>query len=223
MIFAIHSNTCWIYYPANTSSYIYFTQFAYLGWMVSGFDIWGHDANLRSHWKNRFLAFLADAATAFLPTLLVIYFIDITDILQVGIITSVVFYLYSDIPETLTGSSVGKKLFGLQVHAVDGGQVAGRVCIRNLNRLLWFVLPPLDFVLGLATRGDPRQRLLDRVAGTKVVHISEAEAHQKHLEELQEEKQPEGSLPTESCQDCGGRLILLPDEKFQCQECGLIQ
>jgi len=138
--------------------------------MVSGFDIWGHDANLRRHWKNRALAFIVDVIISFVPVSIVLYLLDITDILEVGIIVSTIFYLASSIPESLTGSTPGKKIFQLQVHAIDGGAIAGRVYIRNLSRLFWFVLPPLDFTLGMATRGDPRQKMLDRVAGTKVVH-----------------------------------------------------
>ena len=201
--------------------------------MVSGFDIWGHDAGLRRHWKNRILAFIVDAIIAFVPVSIILYMLDVTNILQFGIISSVAFYLISNIPESLTGSSIGKKIFHLQVHAVDGGQISGRVCIRNISRLFWFILPPLDFALGMATRGDPRQRMLDKVAGTKVVHREEKEKHRMHMEalagvnetktETEEEETSDTPNNMDSCHDCGGKLTLLPDEKFQCEKCGLIQ
>ena len=206
--------------------------------MVSGFDIWGHDANLRQHWKNRALAFIIDAIISFVPVSIVLYFLNITDILEVGIIVSTIFYLASSIPESITGSSVGKSLFHLQVHGVNDGAIAGRVYLRNLSRLFWFILPPLDFTLGMATRGDPRQKMLDRVAGTKVVHRAEKKKYQRHMKKLakdekaaEEAENPDDDAPEpadapiteDKCHDCGGKLMLLADEKLQCGKCGLIQ
>ncbi len=199
--------------------------------MVSGFDIWGHDAGLRRHWKNRALAFIVDAIISFVPVSIVLYLLEITDILEVGIIVSTIFYLASSIPESLTGSTPGKHIFHLRVHGIDDGAIAGRVYIRNLSRLFWFVLPPLDFTLGMATRGDPRQRMLDRVAGTKVVHREEKEKHAFHMEALakkdeateEDDEKPEPTISEDVCQECGGKLILLADEKLQCEKCGLIQ
>ena len=203
--------------------------------MVSGFDIWGHDANLRKHWKNRALAFIVDAIISFVPVSIVLYLLDITDILEVGIIVSTIFYLSSSIPESLTGSTPGKHIFHLRVHAINDGAIAGRVYIRNLSRLFWFILPPLDFTLGMATRGDPRQKMLDRVAGTKVVHRAEKKKHRRHMKELAKNEKaaeeaeksdddaPESPITEDVCHECGGKLILLADEKLQCEKCGLIQ
>jgi len=200
--------------------------------MVSGFDIWGHDTGLRRHWKNRALAFIVDAIISFVPASIILFFLDITDILQFGIIISTMFYLVASIPESLTGSTLGKRFFHLRVHGVDGGAIAGRVFIRNLSRLFWFVLPPLDFALGMAIRGDPRQRMLDRVAGTKVVHREEKEKHDHYLEalnitkeapELDIEEVVEKKPGEDLCHDCKGKLILLADDKLQCEKCGLIQ
>lgn len=197
--------------------------------MVSGFDIWGHDANLRKHWKNRALAFIVDAIISFVPVCIVLYLMDITDIMEFGLIASIAFYLISSIPESLTGSSIGKRIFHLQVHAADGGSVAGRVYIKNISRLFWFILPPLDFTLGMATRGDPRQKILDRVAGTKVVHRAEKKKYRRHMkalakeQEAQVEEEPPSEKQEDKCQDCGGKLILLANDKLQCEKCGLIQ
>ena len=205
--------------------------------MVSGFDIWGHDANLRRHWKNRALAFIVDAILSFVPVSIIFNLMDITDILQLGIVISTTFYLKSSILESFTGSTIGKKIFKLQVYAVDGGSVVGRAYLRNISRLFWFILPPLDFTLGMATRGDPRQKMLDRVAGTKVVHRAEKKKLQRHMKKLAkdekaaegEEKSDDAPEPVESpiiedqCHECGNKLIMLADEKLQCEKCGLIQ
>lgn len=192
--------------------------------MVTGFDIWGHDPGLRSHWKYRFGAFTVDASIAFVPTCLVLYFLDVTNILQVGIVTSAAFYLSTVIPETLTGASVGKRLFRLKVHALSESGLGGRVCIRNLDRIFWFALPPLNFALGMAMRGDPRQTALDRVAGTVTVHREETEKYDSQMQTLQDNAAA-GEAPAIEylCQACGGRLMHLTDSKLQCRKCGLIQ
>ncbi len=190
--------------------------------MVTGFDIWGHDPALRRHWKGRFAAFLTDAVIAFVPTSLILFFLGIGNVFEVGLVNSVVFYLVSSVPESLTGASIGKRMFGFRVHPVKGESLAGRACLRNIPRFFWFVLPPFDFVLGMAMRGDPRERLFDRLAGTKAVHAGETERYDNAVKSASEKKaSSEGNEGL--CQACGGKLILLPDEKLQCEKCGVIQ
>lgn len=191
--------------------------------MVTGFDILSHDKSLRTHWKLRAVAFIADALMIFIPLPLLLYLFDITDYFTVGLVLSVGFYIFTSITETLTGASVGKKLLGLKVHPMAGESLGGRVCVRNLDRLFWFVLPPLNFALGMAMRGDPRQTALDRIAGTVVIHAGEKERYEAHIEALKEAAGKTASANRDTCQECGGELILLPDQKLQCGKCGLIQ
>jgi uncharacterized RDD family membrane protein YckC len=193
--------------------------------MVTGFDIWGHDSGLRRHWKSRFFGFLIDALFAFVPTSIILYLLNVTDFFTIGLVTSIVFYLSTTIVESLTGASLGKRLMGLKVRPVTGESIAGRTCIRNLGRLFWFALPPLDFAIGMAMRGDPRQTALDRAAGTKVVHREETEAYDNHIQSLSKasEKESTSSTQKDTCQECGSKLMLLPDSKLQCEKCGLIQ
>ena len=192
--------------------------------MVTGFDILGHDSGLRRHWKNRFFGFFIDAAVAFIPTSIVLYIMNVDDLFTIGLVTSVVFYLSTTIVESLIGASLGKRIMGLSLRPVSGDSIAGRPCIRNLGRLFWFVLPPLDFALGMAMRGDPRQTALDHLAGTKVIHRVETEAYENHIKSLLKasETESQSSLKV-PCQDCGGKLMMLPDSKLQCESCGLIQ
>jgi uncharacterized RDD family membrane protein YckC len=192
--------------------------------MVTGFDIWGHDPALRRHWRGRIAAFLVDAAIAFVPTSIVLYLLGIDDIALIGLLNTVVFYLVSSVPESLTGATLGKRIFGFKVHPTKGESLSGRVCVRNITRAFWFVLPPIDFVLGMATRGDPRERMMDRVAGTRVVHAGETERHENAIRAATEEAERELRSGTEdACQKCGGKLLRLPDEKLQCEKCGVIQ
>ena len=197
--------------------------------MVSGFEIWGHDANLRRHWKLRFLAFAYDMAITIMPTVIVLHLQGVEDMEFYGIYSSFVFFLASAITESGMGASPGKLLFGFRVHAVNGHNLPFKAFGRNLNRLFWFLLPPIDWAVGMAMRGDPRQRLLDRLAGTKVVHSEESDRHKEHLEAMASEDGSDTEAiedtgpPEDRCRECQGKLILLPDEKLQCQDCGLIQ
>jgi uncharacterized RDD family membrane protein YckC/ribosomal protein S27AE len=193
--------------------------------MVTGFDILGHDSGLRRHWKNRFFGFFIDAAVAFIPTSIVLYLLNVEDLFTIGLATSVVFYLSTTIVESLNGASIGKKIMGLSMRPAKGDSIAGRTCIRNLDRLFWFMLPPLNFALGMAMRGDPRQTALDHLAGTKVVHREETEAYDNHIQFLEKANENDSAQTNQkdACQECGGKLMLLPDSKLQCEKCGLIQ
>jgi len=200
--------------------------------MVTGFEIWGHDANLRKHWGLRLLAFFYDIGITIVPSALVLYYLGIDDLRFYGLYSCFVLFLASFVTEAMSGASPGKWLFGFKVHPVKPGLFPFKVFIRNITRLFWFVLPPLDWALGMATRGDPRQRMLDCASGTKVVHMDEKEKHQKHLDALADQQKAEITEPepredkesnNDACRECDGKLIILPDEKLQCEACGLIQ
>jgi uncharacterized RDD family membrane protein YckC len=203
--------------------------------MVTGFDILTHDKRLRRHWLFRAAAFISDGIVIFLPLTVILWLIDITDILIIGIASFLVFYLYSALTEATVGATAGKYLLGLRVYTLRSDMKIGRIFLRNVSRLFWFVLPPLDFTLGLATRGDPRQKLMDRLASTTVLIESERKWHEAHLGEFvgsgaedqpeaaEEVQLPEESSKIEQCRTCGGKVIVLADQKYQCQACGLIQ
>ena len=188
--------------------------------MVTGFDIWGHDPALRRHWRGRFAALVIDAAIAFLPISVILFLLGIDDILWVGLLNSLVFYLVSSVPETLAGASIGKRAMGFKVHPITGESLGGKVCLRNIPRFFWFVLLPLDFAFGMATVGDPRDKLFDRLAGTRVVHSDETERFDAALRAAAENQKEQVG---DTCQECGGKLMRLPDRKLQCEKCGVIQ
>lgn len=203
-------------------------------------------------------AFICDAVMVFIPVTLILWYLEITDIVFIGLAVSLVFYLSSSTTEAVLGATAGKFIFGLRARSLRSDSVSARAFLRNVNRLLWFVLPPIDFALGMAMRGDPRQRLLDRAAGTTVVIESERKWHEAHLEKefrmppaeessaddtiapdgvptsgesasgegaakSARSNEPASSSKEEKCHKCGARLIMLADEKLQCEKCGLIQ
>ncbi|KYK27885.1 MAG: hypothetical protein AYK23_02020 [Candidatus Proteinoplasmatales archaeon SG8-5] len=217
--------------------------------MVTGFDILTHDKRLRRHWLNRAGAFIADAFLVFIPVTFIFWYLDFTDVMMIGLITSLTFYVSSSVTEALLGATVFKLVFGMRVRPLKSERVGARAFVRNLNRLLWFVLPPIDFAVGMATGGDPRQRLLDRAAGTTVTIESQRDWHEAHLKQVEipadeysdgapdgeegriggtdaYEVQTAGQATTtggDRCDECGGHLMMLADEKLQCRKCGMIQ
>jgi uncharacterized RDD family membrane protein YckC len=82
----------------------------------------------------------------------------------------IVLVLYSTFLEaTWNGMTVGKKLLGLQVQTTNGGNVTlDKAFIRNLFKFYWLLIL-LDWLLGILTPGNKRQKYFDRVAGTIVV------------------------------------------------------
>ncbi len=201
-----------------------------LGWMVTGFDILGHDRRLRKHWRFRIIAFLIDALLTIIPTVVLLWLLDVTDIAEIGLISNLAFFHSSFAVESFAGGTAGKLLLGFRVHSVSGKHRTVKVILRNMPRLLWFFILPIDLACGLATKGDPRQRLLDRALGVKVVHRSEArwsEVSQDMpgpAQDIPEEEQPTVTEVGEDlCHACGGKLLMLDDQKFQCEECGLMQ
>jgi uncharacterized RDD family membrane protein YckC len=78
--------------------------------------------------------------------------------------------IYFPVMEVSSGATIGKKVMGLQVQMVGGGKVTfDKALVRNLSKIYWLFLL-LDWIIGMVTPGpDPRQKYMDRVAGTTVV------------------------------------------------------
>ena len=57
---------------------------------------------------------------------------------------------------------------------VNGGKVTTeKAFIRNISKIFWPFLI-LDWLIGIATAGDKRQKYTDRIAGTTVVQVRQA-------------------------------------------------
>ena len=67
------------------------------------------------------------------------------------------------------GRNACKRIMGLQVQTVYGHQVTfGKSFIRNITKILSFLII-IDWLVGIVTEGDKRQKFTDRMAGTTVV------------------------------------------------------
>lgn len=81
----------------------------------------------------------------------------------------VIYFLYT---EVYWGGTIGKRILGLRVQTVNGGRINySQSFIRNISKIHPLFLL-LDWIVGIATVGDRRQKYTDRIAGTVVVQSS---------------------------------------------------
>ncbi len=207
--------------------------------MVTGFDILGHDRDLRKHWLYRALAMFVDMLIVFFVVGGVLVMMDKNTIITAGLVSSIALFLYSGILEAVAGATIGKKIFGLRTRYLGNRDSNPLMMIfRNMPKALWYILLPIDTLIGLAGRGDPRQRLFDRLAKTTIIHTGESDYYHSDsvddiLDEANKEASPEPiSTPSEEaptkdlegkCTSCSGELVPTSGDKYKCLGCGRIQ
>jgi len=190
--------------------------------MVTGFDLLGHSKMLHVHWGKRVAAFAIDLLVVLLPLGAVLSFLGLASLASLGLLSGLVFFAYATLSEALWRRTLGKRLTGLEVRAIWGPVTLAKAAVRSVPKFFWYLFPLIDFLLGMAVEGDPRQRFSDRILGTVVVQGKHAVLHTPHL------KHREKPLPSHfhseiNCRTCGGVLKDAGDEMLQCQACGLIQ
>src|SRR4030065_2206986 len=84
---------------------------------------------------------------------------------------SVLYFLYAEVN---WGGTLGKRILGLRVQTVNGGKITySQSFIRNISKIHPLILL-LDWLIGIATPGDRRQKYTDRIAGVTVAQTSQA-------------------------------------------------
>lgn len=139
-----------------------------------------------THWLIRLIAYIIDsiiiaipvaiiwfialAATIFASPFLVIYGAWLVLPLLFGII-QMLYFIFLDV---YWGATIGKRLMGLQVQMINGGRISlGKSFIRNVSKIYWLFLF-LDWLIGVVTTGDKRQKYTDRIASTIVIQTGRA-------------------------------------------------
>lgn len=140
------------------------------------------------HWLLRLIAYIIDA---FIIAIIVaiLWFLLFIPFLIVGafagffavwgwvilfpLLTGLLMVFYFLYAEVNWGGTFGKRLLGLRVQTVNGGRVNySQSFIRNISKIHpLFVL--IDWLVGVVTVGDKRQKYTDRIAGTIVVQTSQ--------------------------------------------------
>lgn len=142
--------------------------------MVRGIDIIGHNKPLQRHWMIRLAAFLVDwviVSTPFWAFYIAMERLGAPGGVELAIVlyTGAVLIFYSSFLEYKEGQTVGKFLFRLRVRSAAGPLTIEKCVVRNISKIFVGLLF-LDWVIGLATEGDPRQRYTDRIAEVFVAH-----------------------------------------------------
>src|SRR3989475_1903451 len=142
--------------------------------MPSAIDLIGHNPALQDHWFRRLGAALIDGivvAVIFLLFALPLAFLGLAWYV-VPFLYGVIWLGYSMLLEALFGATIGKRLLSLHVVALDGNLDIMHCLVRNISKVYWLLFL-VDLIIGGVTQGDPRQRLLDRIARTTVTRVDQ--------------------------------------------------
>lgn len=147
--------------------------------MVTGLNIIGQNKPLQDHWIKRIVALIIDSiivwvvAIIFSVILVAGAFAFGSLFLGIGaVIYAIIAILYWIIQDAFMGGTVGKKLMGLRVVGTTGQVDIVKAVIRNVTKIHGLLLF-IDWIAGLATEGDPRQKFSDRIGGTTVVRTDQ--------------------------------------------------
>ncbi len=199
--------------------------------MVTGFDLLHNNKPLQKHWVSRLIAYIIDFILSSIIVYWIFFFL-ITFSLRYEMFwyfpmtAGMVQVFYSAILEYSYRKTVGKALMKLEVEQLTEEFYLSEALIRNFSKLHGLLLL-LDWIVGMMTEGDPRQRYLDRLAETTVrsrgepIHMREYIDDHLFKSERKEEEVKEES--EKRCRECGGKLKGISEERYRCKDCGRIQ
>lgn len=152
--------------------------------MSTGFERIGSDSQLQDHWIKRLVAFIIDSIIVGIGTLTIAAIIAIPLIVMAAatglpwfvfnpfafpLFVGILSVLYFALLESLYGWTFGKKIMNLKTIKLGGQKPPlDAAFIRNISKIYW-ILALIDVIIGLATPGDPKQKVSDRMASTTVV------------------------------------------------------
>jgi len=200
-------------------------------WMVSGFDIIGHNKPLQEHWLKRIVAAIIDWIIISIPFWLFNFLHSPAYWIWTSTIgAGLIWMVYSAVLEGTRGATFGKQIMDLKVESLFGANLdMARAFERNVSKIFGLFLL-IDWIMGMATEGDPRQRYLDRLANTTVIHsnIPVPYVAPPHYQDHQPPPPPSSYQPQPKpaygkCRECRGELEELENDKVRCKKCGTIQ
>jgi Predicted membrane protein/domain len=124
------------------------------------------------HWILRLVAFIIDGII-FGIIAGVIGFLVPWGWLFTDFLWGIMLWLYFSVFDVYMGATIGKRLLGIQVQTVTGGRVTfDKALTRNITKIFTPLLL-IDWLIGIVTPGDKRQKFLDRIAGVTFVRPTE--------------------------------------------------
>lgn len=150
---------------------------------MSGFDTLTKDQKAQEYWVQRLIAFVIDAVIVYVVLGLIAFAIFLPAMFVGGfamagfllggvfaLFSGIIFVLYFTVTESMSGASIGKRVFSLKVVNKSGSSpTLGEAFIRNLSKLYWLLLL-LDVIVGLALSKGYQEKYSDHLMGTLVVH-----------------------------------------------------
>jgi len=136
---------------------------------------------LQDHWLRRLIAVIIDGILIWIVVQIIAFFVTLPALItgvpiiftSFDFLSGILHFLYAAVIEATWGATIGKQIMNLKTTRLDGGKATlDRTLLRDLSRihgLFWLI----DVVVGMATVGDPHQKILDRYAGTTVVSTIE--------------------------------------------------
>jgi uncharacterized RDD family membrane protein YckC len=190
--------------------------------MSTGFERIGKDSQLQDHWIRRLVAFIIDIIIVSAITLLIAAIISllfnlitaatglpwyVLNPFSFPFFAGILSILYFSLMEAYYGATLGKTIMNLKVVKPDGQKpTIDLAFLRNASKIYW-ILVLLDTIIGLATPGDPHQRMTDRIAHTTVV--SKGASPLPSVATIQQ--------PSKNCIQCGNKM---PADAKYCPHCG---
>ena len=163
--------------------------------MVTAMSIIENDKSLQDHWIKRFIALIIDSIILWVIASVVTFFVllgtlnlDIPFLWSgfVPFFSGIMLFIYAFIMEASPGgATIGKKIMDMRVISTDGPMTAGKAAIRNISKIYWLFLF-LDWLIGFVSEGDPKQRFMDRHAGTTVILTTALNDQQQHTYQSQQ-------------------------------------
>jgi uncharacterized RDD family membrane protein YckC len=132
---------------------------------------------LQDHWLRRLIAAIIDSIIMMIVARIIGLIIVLPTILQGGLFSlsyldllqGILLVFYAAVLESTWGATLGKQIMNLKVTTMDGRlPTLDRALIRNASKIYGLLLL-IDLIVGMATIGDPHQKISDRYAGTTVV------------------------------------------------------
>ncbi len=202
--------------------------------MVTGFDLLHDNKPLQKHWIRRLIAYVIDFfissifvyiiflfAFAWAPGFDAFWYFPMT--------AGMVQVFYSAVFEYSSRKTIGKAIMKLEVESLTHTFEISEALIRNFSKIHGIILL-LDWLGGMLSEGDPRQRYLDRLSETTVramgepAHVREfIDDHLFKKEESEEEGISEVDEEDKKCRVCNGELVSIGEERYRCRDCGRIQ
>ncbi len=146
--------------------------------MVKAVDLFGNEY-VQQHWLRRLIAAIIDGIIVYVIYMVLLFILDrflikqaLSYVYTIGLywflfhfLLGLVWILYSAVQEGTSGATIGKRVLNIRVASTSGKMNMSKGFVRNISKIHWLIFL-VDFLVGIFSDGDARQRYFDRIANT---------------------------------------------------------